>query len=486
MQKDTRNIVLEFEWLGPLRRGRIAIKPLTILIGPNGSGKSYSAMLLYAINKALKDHLADILGSMISLAIKIRSGELKDKNEYYRNLYESAKNSLEKRLKENMVAIFTDLGSSINIDSDKLTANLRIDDHISYGFILKRDGSIVVDRYIDFEYFMGEVKKRGIDSMIDIVIGTRSYESLLSSTKETTDTLGKVSAIMGFFLFIGPTYLKNIFAPLEIVYLPATRSGLLQAHRVITNALVSAAPRLPLAGGQKASITGVSADFINTILYSEILYELSKASGLAIDKGILEAVEFLEKRVLGGVIDIVEREDNIVELVYKDLRGNLAIPVVAAASGVAELAPLALYLKKYVISPGTMLIFEEPEAHLHPKMQREIARLIAMLVNSGVWVLITTHSDLILEEFNILMRLSRMSEEERKKLGYKEYEYLDTNSVSAYLYKYDNNEKGYVAKELSITEDEGIPQDELTEVAFEMGETHAKITRMAELGERSV
>jgi predicted ATPase len=36
---------------GPVNRGEIEVRPLTILIGPNNSGKSYSAMLIYSLRK---------------------------------------------------------------------------------------------------------------------------------------------------------------------------------------------------------------------------------------------------------------------------------------------------------------------------------------------------------------------------------------------------------------------------------------------------
>ena len=59
---------------------------------------------------------------------------------------------------------------------------------------------------------------------------------------------------------------------------------------------------------------------------------------------------------------------------------------------VSELAPLILFLK-YLVRPGDLLILEEPESHLHPAAQRRLARGIVRLVNAGVKVLITTHSE---------------------------------------------------------------------------------------------
>lgn len=46
--------------------------------------------------------------------------------------------------------------------------------------------------------------------------------------------------------------------------------------------------------------------------------------------------------------------------------------------------------------PGSLLIVENPEAHLHPRGQVKIGELLARAVTSGVQVLIETHSDHVL------------------------------------------------------------------------------------------
>ena len=48
---------------------------------------------------------------------------------------------------------------------------------------------------------------------------------------------------------------------------------------------------------------------------------------------------------------------------------------------VSELAPLVLFIRG-LIQPGDTLIIEEPEAHLHPGAQTEIAATLARLVRA--------------------------------------------------------------------------------------------------------
>ena len=49
---------------------------------------------------------------------------------------------------------------------------------------------------------------------------------------------------------------------------------------------------------------------------------------------------------------------------------------------------------------------DEPELNLHPENQRRMARLFARLVNVGVKVFVTTHSDYIVKELNTLILLN--------------------------------------------------------------------------------
>lgn len=44
-------------------------------------------------------------------------------------------------------------------------------------------------------------------------------------------------------------------------------------------------------------------------------------------------------------------------------------------------------------SPGDLLIFENPEAHLHPAGQSAVANLLATAAQSGIQIIIETHSD---------------------------------------------------------------------------------------------
>lgn len=106
-----------------------------------------------------------------------------------------------------------------------------------------------------------------------------------------------------------------------------------------------------------------------------------------------------------------------------------------SSSGVRSALDLGFYLK-HVAQKGDLLIVDEPELNLHPENQRKIARLFAQLVNIGIKVFITTHSDYIVRELNTLIMLNsdkphikKIQQEE----GYTSLEILDYSKVKVYI-----------------------------------------------------
>ena len=79
-------------------------------------------------------------------------------------------------------------------------------------------------------------------------------------------------------------------------------------------------------------------------------------------------------------------------------------------------------------------MIDEPELNIHPANQRHIARLLARLVNAGLRVVISTHSDYIVREFNSLLMLSQDNGELRDRHNYSEDEVLNVEQVSACLF----------------------------------------------------
>ena len=114
-----------------------------------------------------------------------------------------------------------------------------------------------------------------------------------------------------------------------------------------------------------------------------------------------------------------------------------------ASSVVAEISPVLLLLKSNI--SFNALIIEEPEAHLHPLLQVEMAKLIVLLVNNDIPIWITTHSDTILQHINNMIKLHNNKEKESlfEEYGYDGFSTIDTERVNMYQFS---------CKESGITE----------------------------------
>jgi len=114
---------------------------------------------------------------------------------------------------------------------------------------------------------------------------------------------------------------------------------------------------------------------------------------------------------------------------------RVKLELVESSSSVRSLLDIGFYLR-HMAMPGDLLMIDEPELNLHPENQRRMARLFAMLVNKGVKIFVTTHSDYIIKELNTLIafhqktaRLLALAKREE----YEPFEFLDPSKVRVYI-----------------------------------------------------
>lgn len=84
----------------------------------------------------------------------------------------------------------------------------------------------------------------------------------------------------------------------------------------------------------------------------------------------------------------------------KSASGELIdIPMPMASGAGKSLYLFDVFIRNHMLN-NSYLIVDEPELNLHPKNQIKMAELLVRLANSGVKVVITTHSDYIVKEIN--------------------------------------------------------------------------------------
>lgn len=84
--------------------------------------------------------------------------------------------------------------------------------------------------------------------------------------------------------------------------------------------------------------------------------------------------------------------------------------------GISYLFPIVLSLLAFAYQNQTILILENPEAHIHPKGQSAIGELIAKVANSGTKIILETHSDHIISGIRLAIKEGKIQKENVKLL----------------------------------------------------------------------
>ena len=97
------------------------------------------------------------------------------------------------------------------------------------------------------------------------------------------------------------------------------------------------------------------------------------------------------QHIIHGTIQIKEDDfENSLRYVRDD---QLDIPLLEAATGIKSFAYIIRLLENGYLDKNTLLIVDEPEAHLHPQWIVEYARILVLLVKEiGVRILIASHN----------------------------------------------------------------------------------------------
>jgi predicted ATPase len=477
---------------GPIRSGKIALKPLTVFIGPNNSGKSYAALLIRAVFGAKGPGLEAAAITMRSIlrgeVLETQSGsapwfaQLKQKIDSLAPGGKLEVTEFFRGAPDYLELIVLEMGLGLALAR---TMSAPVSELPSIG---KRFFEIEL-AYGDHSYRLESSKKSGLSVkehsrpevriFIEAVVvsshegkvlritflepsGTDQRKESISVayqdiTLEAFDELG--SAIAAYYY---RRFVEFLCVPCH--YLPAARSGILHAHRALAASVLKSSTLAGTEAIQVPRFSGAVADFVSQLL------ELPEKAGPFHDI----AQQFEERLVQGHITTRYAEKFAYPEFRYSFLDGKGEIPLYRSSSTVSELAPLFLFLK-YLVKEKDLLIIEEPEAHLHPDNQRLLAQLLVRLIRNGLRILITTHSDYLLEQINHFIALSKVPVAERKKkFSYGEEDFLNPDEVGAYVFGYDQKSKGYKITELEIDE-EGISEEEFVRVDEALYEEIIKI-----------
>lgn len=101
--------------------------------------------------------------------------------------------------------------------------------------------------------------------------------------------------------------------------------------------------------------------------------------------------ENIHNIVSGEIIYDVEKKDFIFN------KDDKTISIKNTASGIKVFGLLQLLSSNGFLNKNSILIFDEPENHLHPKWQLKLAKILAGLAKNGVYILVSSHSPYMIE-----------------------------------------------------------------------------------------
>jgi len=469
-KRQKTSLTIEMKDFGPIAGGKITMRPLTLFVGPNNSGKSYAAMLIHSLFELHAPHALITVGEhstpeyfrfFFSEYFDIPSldeelSELKQRIDTMKkgeeleipteNLIKKiSKEMYEKGLSNVIIRSYAcPLEELIRVRKKSFSLRISYDSHNIH---LEYDrNKLKIKKY--FQLY-NKIRIRIAEMPINrFEIEDKENETLIeidSKLKEENKKIifSELKSIIKASCVIN--ILENFVIP--CYYLPASRAGILQSYKALAAAVVKKAPFVGMEKPEIPKFSGVIADFISQIL------TLTEWEG-----PFYELAQECERELIKGKIVIKKSDYRLPEIHYRFQETE--IPLHRTSSTVSELAPLFLYLK-YVAKPRSVLVIEEPEAHLHPENQRILAKFLVKLIRKGVNILITTHSDYLIEQLSSFILLSQVSPEKRvSKYGYTEEDFLNPDEVAAYVFNHDKQSDGYKISEIEITEEDGISQKE--------------------------
>ena len=448
---------------GPIREAEVELKPLTVFVGPSNTGKSYLAMLLYSLAKTLSARQERVLQAIHRSGVSSLPGTPLNPNEWLATV--SSPGIVP--VVEGAISAFAEEIRRIWVEEAKRCFGAEWD--IAANQNKKHPPTLSYD-YDSLTLDLFDSKKGKLPDAKQFAASLEwGVEQIVNETNPLTVKL----AALYSGLICGHLYYSHRVPGEAMIndvhYLPATRGGMMHSHRDLAGVIIrGAASPAPDTG----RLNGTSADFLDKLLNigdGEMCKNRSREN--TADIGGLS--RRIEDEILSGQIETQISETGYPFFRYRfggKSKEQRDISLLNASTSVSELAPVILFMR-YYLAKGSVFIVEEPESHLHPAAQRKFASVLAGLVKAGVYVVVTTHSDMILEQLSNFVHAHGYPETNllNEKSGERT---ISEDQTAVYSFADTHPDKGTAVRKIDFDEDTGmLPRDHLDESSDLYNET---------------
>ncbi|MFY0582552.1 AAA family ATPase [Cystobacter fuscus] len=382
--------------LGLIEHAELDIRPLTIFIGENGTNKTWVAYSLYGLMRSL------MRDNPPSLPVE-------------HELDDAHYSTLEQILADNAA-----IASSLAGEGSR---NLSLERDFSKYFSESSTTRVLVGK-VPFVRQLLRLPKSLPDVELRLEFASSEYRTKTEPVRIIVEASGRTA--MGAVLRVRTSpnvehvsfldskeklrdaawweeTLSSAFdlwlsrAPGNVFVLPAERKTLASAHDLLRDEFGKVVT-IPVAD------------------YAEFLGSRGRAAayGFTADGEfpLQDLGKLLESQVVKGTIGFTE-DDEGTGFTFSP-SAQVELPIHAASSLVRALAGLNFYLE--TAKPGDFVVIDELEMNAHPEAQLALTELVAMLVNRGIRVVMTTHSPYIVDHLNNLMAAARVAPERQDEL----------------------------------------------------------------------
>lgn len=385
---------LKLKRVGCIKEAQIELSGLNIITGPNESGKSTVGKTAYTIIKAIqgsdsfftKNLIRSILDTCRNVFFDIQQHiKVQEKKEvqilissFERGVFERPLMELLKEEKisdmqqliADRISVLRSFNTLENTERERIEhplndLQLKLND---INNIEKKLNLALVSLYENI--FKGQVNNSITHDIAEISIGVGEEEYLKYQVSNNADK----------FSFEDRLTIKN--------FLPESANRVFQDVTFFETPLILQAP------------FAFENEFLAPDYWSDLLSKLSKKTLLngelsSYAKEISEDIS----EIVGGdfIFNTDKKEFNFIKRTDKENQNITKLDVNNMASGTKSFCILQQMAKLNLFSPSHLLIFDEPENHLHPAWQVTLAKILIKLVKNGIPVLLTTHSSYFLE-----------------------------------------------------------------------------------------